>query len=46
MSDLPVTSFNQAKACYDVAIEFLDNVKVGNLHMIGLRNMKEFIDRQ
>jgi pyruvate formate lyase activating enzyme len=45
MSDLPVTSFTQAKACYNAAIESLDNVKVGNLHMLGLRNMKEFLNR-
>jgi pyruvate formate lyase activating enzyme len=45
MSDLPVTSFIQAKECYNAAIESLDNVKIGNLHMLGLRSMKEFLEK-
>jgi pyruvate formate lyase activating enzyme len=45
MSDLPITSFNQTKECYNGAIEFLDNVNIGNLHMLGLKNMKDFLYR-
>lgn len=44
MSDLPITSLNQSKACYYAAAELLDNVNVGNLHMLGIRNMKDFLD--
>jgi len=44
MSDLPVTPLSQAQACYTAASEFLDNVNVGNLHMLGMRSLGEFID--
>ena len=45
MSDLPVTPLSQAQACYRAASEHLENVNVGNLHMLGMRNLSEFIDR-
>jgi pyruvate formate lyase activating enzyme len=45
MSDLPVTPLSQAQACYRAASEHLDNVNVGNLHMLGMRSLREFLDK-
>ena len=45
MSDLPFTSYVQAKSCYAAATEFLENVHVGNLKILGIRNMREFINK-
>jgi len=45
MSDLPITPLSQAQACYRAASQHLDNVNVGNLHILGMRGLGEFIDR-
>lgn len=43
MSDLPVTPMDQVQECYLAASRLLENVNVGNLHTLGMRNMNEFI---
>jgi len=45
MRDLPVTPLEQVVDCYRAATRHLANVHVGNLHMVGVRNMKELISR-
>jgi len=42
MSDLPRTPVNAAVEAYRAATKHLNNVHVGNLHIVGLRSMKEF----
>ncbi|MCW4049200.1 MAG: radical SAM protein [Candidatus Bathyarchaeota archaeon] len=42
MMDLPITPVSQAVDCYNAAARHLENVNVGNLHSIGVRNMNEF----
>jgi pyruvate formate lyase activating enzyme len=42
MPDLPLTPLRQAAECYRAARRHLDNVNVGNLHLLGIRGMKEF----
>jgi pyruvate formate lyase activating enzyme len=41
MNDLPITPLEQVLDCYKVATQHLERVHVGNLGLIGLRNMKE-----
>ena len=43
MKDLPITPLKQVVDCYKAATQYLANVHVGNLHMVGVRNMKELI---
>ena len=43
MRDLPVTPLRQMQECYLAASELLDNVKVGNLHTLGMRGMADFL---
>ncbi len=43
MSDLPITPLSQALECYIAAADKLTRVHVGNLHLLGLRGMGEFI---
>jgi pyruvate formate lyase activating enzyme len=43
MRDLPATSINQVIECYGAAVKHLENVHVGNLHIVGLRSMGEFL---
>jgi pyruvate formate lyase activating enzyme len=45
MKDLPFTPLKQAQKCYKAAIEQLENVNIGNLHMLGIRNMTEFLNK-
>jgi pyruvate formate lyase activating enzyme len=45
MNDLPFTSLKQAQKCYTAATEHLNNVNLGNLHMLGIRNVTEFINK-
>jgi len=40
LSDLPVTPPEQVKRCYAVAKKHLKNVNVGNLHLLGLKELK------
>ena len=42
MADLPVTPLRQVVECYTAAKKHLNRVHVGNLHLLGLRNMREF----
>ncbi len=42
MRDLPVTPLEQAVECYLAAKKHLSRVNVGNLHLLGLRDMSEF----
>jgi pyruvate formate lyase activating enzyme len=42
MRDLPCTGLRQAVDCWTAAREHLDRVHIGNLHILGLRSMKEF----
>jgi pyruvate formate lyase activating enzyme len=42
MSDLPITPLKQVIECYKVAKKHLSRVNIGNLHMLGIRSMKEF----
>jgi pyruvate formate lyase activating enzyme len=41
MRDLPRTPLKQVMECYRTAKKHLKNVHVGNLHLLGLRNLKE-----
>jgi pyruvate formate lyase activating enzyme len=43
MSDLPYTNLKLAQDCYRAASSFLENVNIGNLHMLGMRRMDDFI---
>jgi pyruvate formate lyase activating enzyme len=45
MNDLPVTSIKQVKDCYVAASKHLENVHVGNLSMLGIRNMRDLQNR-
>ncbi|MCW3978224.1 MAG: radical SAM protein [Candidatus Bathyarchaeota archaeon] len=45
MADLPYTPLRQAVECYRAALEHLERVHVGNLHILGLRSMSEFRTR-
>jgi pyruvate formate lyase activating enzyme len=45
MSDLPFTSYVQAKSCYNAATEFLENVHVGNLQILLVQNVREFLNK-
>lgn len=40
--DLPVTPVSQAVECYKAAANHLENVNIGNLHSLGIRNMDAF----
>jgi pyruvate formate lyase activating enzyme len=42
MSDLPSTSLKLVQDCYRAASSFLENVNIGNLHMLGMRKMDDF----
>ena len=42
MRDLPVTPLRQAVKCYRAARSHLERVHVGNLHLLGIRNMSQF----
>jgi len=42
MRDLPVTPLSQAVECYRAARGHLERVHVGNLHLLGMRNMPRF----
>ena len=42
MRDLPVTPMRQAVECYRAARRHLKRVHVGNLHLLGIRNMSQF----
>lgn len=41
MNDLPITPLSQVIACYRSAKKHLENIHVGNLHLIGLSSMAE-----
>jgi pyruvate formate lyase activating enzyme len=41
MMDLPFTSISQAVECYKAASLHLENVNVGNLHLLGLRKLED-----
>ena len=43
MSDMPVTPLRQAAECYRAARRHLERVHVGNLHLLGIRDMRHFI---
>ncbi|MCX8192083.1 MAG: hypothetical protein N3F06_04675, partial [Nitrososphaerales archaeon] len=43
MNDLPITPFEQTVKCYKVARKYLQNVYIGNLHLLGFRSMNEFL---
>ena len=36
MSDLPLTSLEMAENCYNIAKEYLNNVNIGNKHLLYL----------
>ncbi|UCH03223.1 MAG: radical SAM protein [Candidatus Bathyarchaeota archaeon] len=42
MADLPITPLKQVIECYKMAKKHLTKVHIGNLHSLGIRNMKEF----
>ena len=42
MRDLPLTPLRQAVECYRAARRHLERVHVGNLHLLGIRNMSQF----
>ncbi|MEM3382563.1 MAG: radical SAM protein [Nitrososphaerales archaeon] len=42
MKDLPITPIDQALRCYNVAKKYLEKVNVGNLHLLGCRNIEDF----
>jgi len=35
MNDLPTTSREQANQCYDAAKKYLENVRIGNIHLLS-----------
>jgi pyruvate formate lyase activating enzyme len=39
MTDLPITPLKQVKECFKVSKKHLKNVHIGNLHMLGLKNV-------
>ncbi|OLS25518.1 MAG: hypothetical protein HeimC3_15070, partial [Candidatus Heimdallarchaeota archaeon LC_3] len=41
MNDLPVTPRSQVQEAYNSATKYLNNVRVGNLHLLGLKSIKE-----
>jgi pyruvate formate lyase activating enzyme len=41
MADLPVTTYKQVVNCYRAAKKHLKRVNVGNLRLIGVRDMSE-----
>jgi len=41
MSDLPITPYGQVLDCYKAAKKHLKRVNVGNLHLVGVRDMSE-----
>lgn len=43
MRDLPITPLDQVLRCYKVAREHLERVNIGNLHLLGCHNLKEFV---
>jgi len=43
MRDLPVTPLRQAAECYRAARRYLERVNVGNLHLLGLQGMSQFV---
>jgi len=43
MRDLPITPLKQAVDCYRAARRHLERVHVGNLHLLGIRNMSRFV---
>jgi pyruvate formate lyase activating enzyme len=42
MKDLPITPLKQVREAYITAEKVLNNVRVGNLHLLGIRSMEEF----
>jgi pyruvate formate lyase activating enzyme len=42
MMDLPITPISQAVDCYKVASIHLENVNVGNLHLLGISSFENF----
>jgi pyruvate-formate lyase-activating enzyme len=42
MADLPYTSLGQAIECYNAARRHLEQVYVGNLHILGVGGMARF----
>jgi len=45
MRDMPITSFEQTAKCYVAAKAFLARVNVGNLNLLGISGMDEFLSR-
>jgi len=43
MRDLPTTPLKQAIECYKAARRHLERVHMGNLHLLGIRNMSKFV---
>jgi pyruvate formate lyase activating enzyme len=43
MKDIPYSSLKQVIECYRIAKKHLERVNVGNLHIIGMANMSQFI---
>jgi len=41
LKDLPITPRDQVKNCYEVAKKYLKNVHIGNLNLIGARNISD-----
>jgi pyruvate formate lyase activating enzyme len=40
--DLPITPVAQVIECYKSASHHLENVNVGNLHLLGIKNIGDF----
>jgi len=45
MWDLPPTPLDHAASCYRAAKRHMENVNVGNLHILGCQGMKTFLSR-
>ena len=41
MVDLPITPITQTMECYEAASLHLENVNVGNLHLLGIRSLDD-----
>ena len=41
MIDLPITPISQVIECYKAAAHHLETVNVGNLHLLGIRNLED-----
>ncbi|MHA2103695.1 MAG: radical SAM protein [Candidatus Hodarchaeales archaeon] len=44
MKDLPITPIRQVKEAYAIAKKSLNNVRIGNLHLLGFRSMEELMN--